>query len=169
MSDKRSNQQLPRQMAGGVLWGLFFILAPAEILVLGAVAWLPVLIWRERVRAVRYGFLPGIVAWLGVVMIVVTVAALAPTKHEDRRVGPLARTDTTLGELEGAGVIYALSNPQHEALHVRLPSTTPTRREVMQAIAQQTGFRASIFHCGNGATILFGSGGGRIRVANRQL
>jgi hypothetical protein len=98
----------------------------------------------------------------------VVLAAKAPLKSEDKRVAPLPRVEITLGELVEAGVIYDLFDPNHKTRNVRLRSLTPTRREVMEAIGEQTGFRASIFHCGNGATILFGSGGGRIRVADRS-
>jgi hypothetical protein len=65
-----------------------------------------------------------------------------------------------------AGVIHDLFNPQHETLGVRLGSLTSTRREVIKAIAEQIGFKTSIFHCGNGATILFGSGVGPIMVSD---
>jgi hypothetical protein len=165
MSDPRASQQLLRQVAGALLWTAFFILSPTEVLVLGALVWIPLLIWRERVRALRYGFLPGAVARLSVIAVAIITAGLLPTKHEDGRVGPLPRVDISLGELAAVGVIYPLFDQRHDGIRVVLPSTTPTRREVMQAITRQTGFRASIFHCGNGATVLFGSGGGRIRVS----
>jgi len=168
MSYPRATQQLLRQVAGALPWGVFFILAPTEILFLGALGWIPLLIWRERVRASRYGFFPGALTRLGVVVVIITAAALLPTKHEDGRVGPLARQDVSLGELNTAGVIYPLFDHRHDLIRVALPSTTPTRREVMQAITKQTGFTASIFHCGNGATVLFGSGGGRVMVDDKN-
>jgi hypothetical protein len=98
----------------------------------------------------------------------VVLATKAPLKSEDKRVAPLPRVEMTLGELAEAGVIYDLFDTKHKSRNVRLRSLTPTRREVMEAIGEQTGFRASIFHCGNGATILFGSGGGRILVSDRS-
>jgi hypothetical protein len=169
MSQSHPNQALQRQSAGGLLWALFFVLAPMEVLVFGALVWIPLLIWRERVRAARYGFWPGMVARLGIVAVAIAIAVIAPTKHEDGRVGPLLRTDLTLGEMAAAGVINPPFDRQHDSVRVSLPSVKPTRREVIQAITQQTGFRASIFHCGNGATILFGGGGGRIRVADTDI
>lgn len=158
-------QPLLRQVAGALPWGGFFILAPADVLFYGALVWIPLLVWRERVRATRHNFGPGGVARLCVVAAITIIAALLPIKHEDGRVGPLLRRESSLGELAVAGVIYPVADRQYDGVRVMLPSTTPTRREVIQAITQQTGFRASIFHCGNGATVLFGSGGGRIRVS----
>jgi hypothetical protein len=165
MSDSRTNKQLLRQVAGALLWAVFFILAPTEVLLFGALVWIPLLIWCERRRALRYAFWPGIAARLGIVAIAIGTAALAPTQHEDGRVGPLPHMDISLGDLAVADVIYRLFDRAHDAIRVQLPSATPTRREVMRAITEQTGLRASVFHCGNGATVLFGSGVGRIRVA----
>jgi hypothetical protein len=153
-----------RQTAGGLGWAIFFILAPMEVLLLGAIVWLPLLVWRERVRANRHGFLPGALCRFGIVAVVVITAVLLPTKHEDQRIGPLPHPDLTLGELTATGAIDPVFNQQHEVVRVSLPSRTPTRREVINAIQQQTGLKASIFHCGSGATILFGGGVGRIRV-----
>jgi hypothetical protein len=130
--------------------------------------WIPLLIWCERVRAARYGFFPGVICRFGVAAAVILTAVHLPTKHEDGRVGPLSQTTISLGELVSAGVIYPLFDQRHDLLHVVLPSVRPTRREVMQGVREQTGFRASIFHCGNGATVLFGSGGGRIKVADNS-
>lgn len=61
-------------------------------------------------------------------------------------------------------IIHPLFDQAHESLSVQLPSRDPTRREVIRAISDQTGFRASIFHCGNGATVVFGGGMSRISV-----
>lgn len=157
-----------RQAAGGVPWGAFFIFAPVDVLIMGALVWIPLLIWSERVRELRCGFWPGAVARLTVVAVIVTTAALLPVKYEDGRVGPLPRVDMSFKELADGGVIYPISDDEQLPVRVVLPSLEPTRREVMQAIIQQTGLNASIFHCGNGATVLFGGGGGRIRVSGKR-
>src|SRR4051812_5473163 len=107
MNQSRSKQAMLRQTAGGLIWALFFILAPMEVLILGALVWVPLLVWRERVRAVRYGFGLGLVARLGIVVAVFILAVHAPTKQEDGRVGPLTHDKISLGELAAAGVIYA--------------------------------------------------------------
>jgi hypothetical protein len=163
-----NRMHLFRQITGALLWAFFFALAPLEILFWGALVWVPLLIWRERARATRYGNLPGLVIRLLTVSVVITAAALAPFKHEDRKVGPLPNAEISLGELAKARVIYPPHNQQNQVIRVLLPSTLPTRREVMQAITKQTGFKTSILHCGNGATVLFGSGGGLISGQDRE-
>lgn len=149
-------RRLLKQAGGGLLWGAFLILAPLEVLLLGAIVWLPLFIWREKVRASRHGYWPGAAVRYSIIVATVVLAGKAPLKPEDRRVGPLPRTRVTLGELADAGVVFGMFDPKHKPLSVRLNSTTPTRREVMDAITGQTGFRAHMSHCGNGATILFG-------------
>lgn len=156
MPDSPNRQNLPRQIAGAVVWGIFFIVAPIEILISGSLAWLPLFIWRERKRIARYGFLPGATWKYGVIVAVVTLGALAPLKYEDDRIGPFPHTTVTLGELRAAHIIAPLKQEQYEELRVALPSTSPTRLELMNAIGEQTQLETSIFRCGNGATILFG-------------
>jgi hypothetical protein len=171
LSDRPYNQKathpLPGQAAGALLWSVFFVIAPTEILFFGAPVWIPLLIWRERVRAARYGFFPAVIGRFAVIRAIIMTAVLLPTKHEDGRVGPFSLTNIALGDLVAEGFIYPLFDERHNVLRLTLPSTAPTRREVMQAIREQTGFRASVFHCGNNATLLFGSGGGLIKVSDR--
>ena len=164
MKDRPKNNPLLRHVVGSLLGAVFFVIAPFEVLSLGAVVWIPLLIWRERLRAARYGWNPGLAARTGVVALVFTTALLLPTKLEDGRVGPFPRNELSLGQLAVAGVIYPLATRSDGDIRVTLPSSSPTRREVMKAIAEQTAFSASIFHCGNGSTVLFGSAQGRIKV-----
>lgn len=168
MKERSTIEQLVRQAAGGLLWSVFFVLSPGDVLVLGSPAWLALLIWRERRRSVRYGFWPGAACRFAVFVFVVAVAAAAPTKFEDKRVSPFPRTDVTLGELVEAGVIYPLVRRENESLQVTLPSSLPRRRQLMAAITEQTGFRTCVYHCAHVASVLFGGGGGRITVSDLQ-
>jgi hypothetical protein len=59
MNKVRSNWPMLKQAGGGLLWALFLIFAPFEVLFFGALIWIPFFIWRERVRATRYGYWPG--------------------------------------------------------------------------------------------------------------
>ncbi|EEF58216.1 hypothetical protein [Pedosphaera parvula] len=165
MNEARPKQYLWKQSLGAILWGLCFVLAPFEIPVYGAILWLPALIWLERLRTKRYGFWPGALCRFAVVLSIVVIAAKAPLKREDHHVGPLPNKQVTFAELVAAQIIYPPFGSNHYSLKITLPSTNPTVREVMHAITQQTGMRASIFHCASGATILHGSGGGSIRVS----
>ena len=164
MNEKSANRALLRQLSGALAWAIFIVLAPFEGLLLGAVVWIPIFVWREFVRAKRYGYMSGALYRYTLITFVVAFAAVAPTKLEDKKVGPFPVQVVSLGQLASSGIIYPLRNPSNEVVPISLPSLTPSRREVMNAISQQTQLKVSTFRCGNGATILFGSSGGRIRV-----
>ena len=169
MPGTETNNQILRQAGGGLLWALLLILAPLDLLMLGALVWIPLFVWREIVRTKRYGFFHGALVRYPLIVGAVVLAAMAPTKTEDRKVGPFQRINVTLGQLAASNVIYPLRYAQNEAIEINLSSVVPTRREVMKAIAEQPGFEAHVFHCGVGATVLFGSGVGRIRVTEPSL
>ena len=155
-----SNRKLIWQTGEALLWGLLFILTPILLLILIA----PLFVWREGVRTRRDGFLLGTIYRYPTIVLIVVLAAFAPVKFEDLKVGPLKNTSPTLGELAEAKVIYSLRYKENEATHVVLPSLRPSNREVMTEITKQNGFTADVYHCGDVANILFGSGSGRIRV-----
>jgi len=166
MNSPRPAQHLLRQAAGAVAWGAFFILAPMELLFVGALVWIPLLVWRERRRARFYGFLPGAGLRLGIVVAIVMVAVHLPVKREDVPLGELSQRTVTLGELAEAGMISP-PDVKLEPVRVLLPSTTPTKREIMRAIAEQTGLRANVSRCATGASILSGPSVGSIHVSPR--
>jgi hypothetical protein len=149
---------------GGLAWGVFFILTPLDLLILGALVWIPLLVWTEYRWTARHGVRSGAGLRFVAALAVILCAIFAPTKYDDQRIGPLFQPTTTLGNLERLGVIYQLSNPDLRTQAISFASLSPTRREVMQEISRQTDLRASVFRCGNGATLLFGNSGGRIHV-----
>jgi hypothetical protein len=153
---------------GGLAWGAFFVLTPMELLLLGVLVWIPLLLWTEHRWANRHGFLPGAILRFGATVAVILCAIFAPTKYEDQRIGPLFQPTVSLGELERLGVIYELSSPNLRAQTVSFASLSPTRREVMKEISRKTDVRAFALRCGNGATLLFGNGGGRILVRMKE-
>lgn len=162
-------QHLLRQAAGALGWGAFFVLVPISLIFIGALVWIPVLIWREIVRSRRYGFFAGALARLGVVFAIATVAALLPVKFDDGRVRRLPGTEVTLGELVTARVLLPIRDEQLESVRLTLPSSAPTRREVISAIERQTGYRALLTSCDGTESVLFGGKGGRIFVSNEQV
>lgn len=155
-------------MAEGFGYGLFFILAPFEILFLGSFIWIPLLIWRERVCARNYGFSTGAIAKIVLALTIVAVGIGLPMKAEDKKVGPFERTNISLGELVKAKIAYGMREPQNEAVRIVLPSLNPTKAQIMEAIRNQTPFSARVYHCASGATLLFGSWGGMISVSEPQ-
>lgn len=139
-----------------MLWGAFFILSPAEILIFGIVVWLPLLVWRERERASVYGWNPGFKLRALVVMCMIGLAVIATPNKLDLPKGPFQKTEWTLAELATAGLIYGPMDRAHDSIRVQLPSKNPTPRQIMDAITQQTGFPTRVRRCLSGSTIVFG-------------
>jgi hypothetical protein len=156
---RRRRRKLLRQAAGGAVWGVFFSVAPIiEILFVCAPAWIGILVWREVVRSRRYGFWPGAGVRLAVVGGIVALAAWLPFKYEDRLVKPLSKAEYTLGELSEAGPgIRIYYPPGMDNQVVRVPREPVSIRKFIRSIEIQTGLRARIGHCGNGATLLWGA------------
>lgn len=160
-----SKTNLWEQSCGAILWGFFFILAPFGVLIFGVIIWLPLLIWRERVRTRQHGFWTGALCRFAVMLAIIFFASQAPCKKENWHVGKLQDRNVTLADLTAAKVIYPLRASNDYSLKITLPSTNPTYRETMQAISEQTGLSANRYRCACDSSILFGSGGGLIRVS----
>ena len=155
------------QTAGAIPWAVFFIVAPfVECVIVGSAVWLPLLVWRERSRSARYGFWPGALSRLVVVIAIVAAAVAAPAEYERtrKRIGALPRTSATMADLVAADVIFPLRDARHERLALSLPSSTPTLPEIVRAINEQTRLRARVLGCGNGASLLAGARAVRIVV-----
>lgn len=144
------------QALGAVVWGIFFCVAPIfEVLVLGAVLWIPVLIWRERCRTRKFGFLPGFIVRLAIVAGMVTAAVLLPTKHEDKLVEGFTTTKVTLEEIGKHTRVFIPAD--EAATTIVLPSTKPSLREVIGAIESQTELRCNVARCGNCVSLYAGA------------
>jgi hypothetical protein len=101
---KRKTSGLLRAGVGGLLWGIFFCVVPLfEIVLLGAIVWLPLFVLCEWRRANRYLFWPGLALRLLVITGGALLASRAPLKWEDRReVGPFPTNHMTIAELASA-------------------------------------------------------------------
>lgn len=144
---------------------MFLSVQPSDLLVPGAVIWIPFLIWREVVRSRKHGFLPGFLVRAAVVVAVVFAAAsFTPAKQENRRRIALTGTQVTLEELAREARMFGF--PQEMMSRpVTLPSSRPTMREAMDAVEKQTEYRCTPGCCGNGITVLWGAHIISIRVA----
>lgn len=156
------------QGAGALPWGAFFSVTPIfDILVPGSILWLPLLVWRERRRTAKHGFLGGFALRVAVVAVVMTAAVLFPAKHED-----LLRVQA----LPGPRVTLALLSTQRpfscqETLpetEIVLPSAQPTLREAIRAMEEQGKVDCRVGRCGNGMTLLWGGYIMGVAVHNRR-
>lgn len=152
---KQCGWSLLAQALGAAGWGIFFSISPiVEALFLTAILWIPLLLYLEFRRARRHGFLPGFLIRLATAALIVTAAAVAPVKWEDKTtVQGLSGQRVALAELSSAFRVPA----ERADLKITLPATAPTVRQAMRAVEEQTGLRCTIARCGNSATILWGA------------
>ena len=150
---------LAPQLFGAAGWAYFFAAVPTAELVAWALYWVPVLAFLEWRRVRRYRFLPGAPVRLIVTLVLIAIAARAPTKWLDRRVGPFLQTRMTLGGLEAtAGGGYLLTIPDvAKARIIDVPRKAVSIRELVRLIEDQTALRHDIGWCGTGASVLYGA------------
>jgi hypothetical protein len=155
---------LAKQSAGAVAWGLFLAAAPFELVVGGCIVWVPLLVWRERVRSREYGFLPGGIARLAITAFIIIAAANAP-KHLDRVVGPLRFESISLSELcqqlrrEHEIPVAAVDDGAFEKIFLFATTARMSRREVVAELAKTTNREQHFAGCANGSSFLSGVGG----------
>ena len=155
------------QAAGAAAWGLFFSTAPYDgALLLAAIAWVPILIWAERRRTRRHGFLPGALVRIAVVGIVLLGAYLAPLTYVERRVPPLGVLSATLREVdslhaERTGRAYPrlfaiLNDSMVEGTVVDLPTRALPRGEFLSFIGAQLGLEHRVAYEGGFTSVAHG-------------
>jgi hypothetical protein len=157
--------RLAHQITGAMLWGAFIAVAPFEILFFGGwIVWLPLLIWRERIRTRRYGFWPGAVARFAVATSIV-VAAIAAPKDDDRIVGPVSYENLPLHDLcadlswNHHVPVRAWGEADFRNSISFSTSISMTRRQLVQGLARATNREAKYWGCLSGGSFLFGHSG----------
>lgn len=156
---KKNQKEIIQQVVGAILWGLFLILAPFEVLLPGSIIWIPLLVWRESNRSKKYGFNPGFLIRFATIILIIVIAILLPTKYPDRlqvRVGKPG--EMTLEDLHkrvenGALLFFPESHAKEKII---IKEHTMSLRKLIKQIEKQTGLTSRIGYCGNGFTILFG-------------
>ena len=153
-----------RQCAGAVGWGIFIAVAPFELVFGGWMVWLPLLIWRERVRTCRHGFWTGAIARFAIAFTIITIAGILP-EHMDRIVGPLSYASLPLHDLcrelhRGYGIPVGATD--ESAMEERISFSIAgaiSRREVVAQLAKATNREIRFAGCLNGSSVLCGVGG----------
>jgi hypothetical protein len=147
----------------GTVLGIAFSVLPLELVILGVPLALGIGVLYCLTPSLRYR-LGGYIPTLGIALSVMIGASFLPTKRIDRPVGEFPSRYVTMGELVRRDVAYELSNPAWQSIGISLPTTHPSQRQILDAINEQTQLRASVFRCGNGSTVVWGSSVGRIRI-----
>ena len=157
-----------RHVLGGAAWAGLFSVTYWELWVLVIAG----MIGAEFLRCRHFPFLPGFIARLSVGIIVLFLASSAPLKDEDTvRFTGLPTSPATLAALSSQGVkrgdylFLMLSVPdEYKNTLVRFSSSELTLGQLVVELEAQTGLSASISRCDSGASILFGSATGTIRL-----
>ena len=147
----------------GTVLGIAFSVLPLPMVILGVPLALGIGLLFCLVPSRRYR-LGGYIPTLGIALSVMIGAGFLPTKRIDRPVGEFPGKIITMGELVRQDVAYELSNPAWQSIGIALPTTHPSRSQTLDAINDQTQLRASVYRCGNGSTVVWGSSVGRIRI-----
>ena len=138
------------QGMAAVLWGVILILTPLDLVWIVPLA----LVGYEVFRAKRHGFFPGVLLDAGVLALMAAAAVATPVKYEDQK--RMSLPDTTI-TLEALDRIHPFRGNTASTELVKLPSRTPTLREVARAVEGQTPYQCRIWRCGNGMTLLWGA------------
>lgn len=175
----RFSRDLLYQAAGAIAWAAWLVVVPIELLVLTAIAWIPLLIWRENKRSKKYGPVPGAVVRIAVMVVAVVVASKMPREY-DRY---LDNTRVTFDKLEmPVSDVIAICKTHPVAYHtnwwgvdeadqkkrIKLPSQSLTLRELARELQTQAGLNYRHFACGNGTTIISGVPLGQVGFHSRR-
>jgi hypothetical protein len=157
-----------RLIAGGVIGvalGAAFVVTPVHTLALAVPAGFLVgafLCGRNTAR------LPAAGLAIAIVVSVIAVVATARPDPLEKRPASLPSNNVTVAELVQKGAVQEPAETDWGKTQLSLPSTQPTVREIMQAINDQTAFKASVFRCGTGATVWQDAWIGRISIRPKQ-
>src|ERR1035437_6972465 len=157
-----SHRPLLKHLAIGFVAGAITSIVPIELGILVVPGFLILWIFAARRRPTGHGLTSYVMAGIAA-LITITIAALLPVKHLDRKVGPLSYERMPLDDLCQAlsrdyRVFARAPNPQGTNLFLAFHTEREmTRREVLQKLAADTDCDLHIGYCGNGASLLFGS------------
>jgi hypothetical protein len=129
----------------GILLGIAFVVGPIEISVLAVPASVcggAFLCLRNSARFPAAGL--SLIAFAAVLV----MARAARPDALDKRPASFTNTVVTVSDLVRGGVAYEPGEFEWGKAQVRLPSTTPTVREIVLAINEQTSLKARVFRCG---------------------
>lgn len=146
-------------------FGLFLAAGAFELVLLSSLIWLPLVIWRERYRAAYFGLMPGAAFRLGIVLVVLGAAILAPVKYDDVPIPPVKYVNVLLAEVcdDLRDQRFSVRAYSDDYAQVYTPITFVTTRplspnQFAQALSNASGWQIRRFRtCGNGSSILFGS------------
>jgi len=149
----------------GIALGVAFVAAPIEIILLA----IPASACMALFLCVRNpARLPA--AGLASVAFVSVIFTVAVTKTDalDKRPASFSTNTVTVADLVQHGIAHQPTEAEWTKTQIRLPSKEPTIREIMQAVNDQAPFRAKVWRCGTGASILRGAWVSKISFSAKE-
>lgn len=95
-------------------------------------------------------------------LLIIAVVISLPKPWQTRRFGPFKATTVTFADLAASRAI--VSAPEQGGTTIMLPNTNPTKLEIINAITNQTPYRARIRLCFDGSCLLSGPFAGPISI-----
>jgi hypothetical protein len=131
-----------------VILAVFILIAPFDIVTISALIWIPLVILLEiRWRKMK-GYPVSLALRAGLFISIIALAMLFRPRYEDTvHAGPLSSTKVELRALVEACPVqlnFHQLRELEEGIIVEVPSTTPTLREVIDAIRDQTGYEYEV-------------------------
>ncbi len=157
-----SHRPLLKHLVFGFAAGAITSIVPIELGVLVVPGLVILWIVAARRRPTGLGLTSYVMAGIAA-LATISIAALLPVKHLDRKVGPIGYERMSLDVLCQAlsrdyRVFARAPYPQGTNLFLAFHTDREmTRREVLQQLAADTDCDLHIGYCGSGASVLFGS------------
>lgn len=156
---------------GVLVAALWIASSGSEMLVLSAIVWVPALLANEWRIAREYRNPAMHACRLGLLPVLLLLAAAAPLKPLDRRVGPFAKPSMTLGELADTLHVQGVRLRVHEieARTVTVPRGRCRLAALIDHLNSQHGIEARATYCGfGGPSLLTGIHLRYVRVCPRR-
>jgi hypothetical protein len=143
----------PKDIAGALGWTALLCLAPADLLIVGSVVFIPLYIACEVKRAKAVAFWPGFACRAVIVVGTFATASWFNPKFEERLVSPPAQTELTLAayrDLLREQRIPFLIPETHHKVRLRVPPGPQRVADVIRLVEQQAGLEGRIRRCMSG-------------------
>jgi hypothetical protein len=143
----------PKDIAGALGWTALLCLAPADLLLVGSVVFIPLYISCEVKRAKAVAFWPGFACRAAVIVGTFVTASSFNPKFEERLVNPPAQTELTLAayrDLLRDQHIHFLIPESHSKVRLQVPAETKRVADVIRLVEQQAGLQSRIRRCMSG-------------------
>jgi hypothetical protein len=146
-----------RAAAKAVIFAGVLLLLPFDFYLVAVPLWF-IFIMRTSLRMPRMDR----AGFFGVLGVLIAIGVTIPNRDMSKRFGPFPTKTTTLAELASQRIVFV---PQDfKDIEIQLPTSSPTKGEILTAITNQTKLSARVFRCANGSTLLFGSYVGPIQL-----